>query len=116
MGLEPTHRNESQDVTPAEAGVHVREELDSRFRGNDVTFDEARNLAPPCISRAGFLAALRTATIHWLLRESMGESCVPGGGVNADRPGSIDNRQSSIGNLRPVSLSGEDIPHEEHER
>jgi hypothetical protein len=42
MGLRPTHRNESQDVTPAKAGVHVREELDSRFRGNDVTFDGAQ--------------------------------------------------------------------------
>jgi hypothetical protein len=41
MGLQPTHRNESQDVTPGKAGVHVREELDSRFRGNDVTFDRA---------------------------------------------------------------------------
>jgi hypothetical protein len=39
MGQRPTHRNESQDVTPAKAGVHVREELDSRFRGNDLTFD-----------------------------------------------------------------------------
>jgi hypothetical protein len=39
MGPEPTQGNESQDVIPAKAGVHVREELDSRFRGNDVTFD-----------------------------------------------------------------------------
>jgi hypothetical protein len=39
MGQRPTHRNESQDVTPAKAGFHVQEELDSRFRGNDVTFD-----------------------------------------------------------------------------
>jgi hypothetical protein len=23
MGLRPTHRNESQDVTPAQAGAHV---------------------------------------------------------------------------------------------
>jgi hypothetical protein len=46
MGLRPTQRNESRDVTPAKAGVHLRKELDSRFRGNDVTFDgEARNLA-----------------------------------------------------------------------
>ena len=45
MGRRPTHRNESQAVTPAQAGVHVREELDSRFRGNDVTFDGARNFA-----------------------------------------------------------------------
>jgi hypothetical protein len=35
MGLRPTQRNESQDVTPAKAGVHAPEELDSRFRGND---------------------------------------------------------------------------------
>jgi hypothetical protein len=42
MGLRPTRRNESQDVTPAKAGVRVREELDSRFRGNDVTFDGAQ--------------------------------------------------------------------------
>ena len=41
LGQRPTHRNESQDVTPAKAGVHVREELDSRFRGNDVTFVRA---------------------------------------------------------------------------
>jgi hypothetical protein len=40
MGLAPTHSNESQPfVTPAQAAAHVREELDSRFRGNDVTFD-----------------------------------------------------------------------------
>jgi hypothetical protein len=47
MGRRPTHRNESQEVTPAKAGVHFREELDSRspafavdkLRGNDVTFD-----------------------------------------------------------------------------
>jgi hypothetical protein len=42
MGLRPTHGNESQHVTPAKAGVHVLEELDSRFRGNDVTFDAAQ--------------------------------------------------------------------------
>ena len=42
MGQRPTHRNESQAVTPAKAGVHVREEMDSRFRGNDVTFDGAK--------------------------------------------------------------------------
>jgi hypothetical protein len=43
MGRRPTHRNEGQAVvTPAQAGVHVREELDSRFRGNDVTFDGAQ--------------------------------------------------------------------------
>ena len=39
MGHRPTLRNESQDVTPAKAGVHVKEELDSGFRGNDATFD-----------------------------------------------------------------------------
>jgi hypothetical protein len=39
MGQRPTHGNESKDVTPAKAGVRVRGELDSRFRGNDVTFD-----------------------------------------------------------------------------
>jgi hypothetical protein len=44
MGLRPTRRNESQDVTRAKAGVHVREEVDSRFRGNDVTFDGAKDL------------------------------------------------------------------------
>jgi hypothetical protein len=47
MGQRPTHRYESQHVTPAKAGVHVRHELDSRFRGNDVTFDgseESRQL------------------------------------------------------------------------
>ena len=42
MGQRPTHRNEGQDVTPAKAGVRVREELDSRFRGNDVTFNGGR--------------------------------------------------------------------------
>jgi hypothetical protein len=36
MGLRPIRRNESHHVTPAKAGVHVWEELDSRFRGNDV--------------------------------------------------------------------------------
>ena len=41
MGQRPTHRNESQDVTPAKAGVHVREEPDSRFRGNDLAFQGA---------------------------------------------------------------------------
>jgi hypothetical protein len=42
MGWRPTHRNESHAcVTPAKAGVHFREELDSRFRGNDVTLDGA---------------------------------------------------------------------------
>jgi hypothetical protein len=35
MGLRPSQRNESQDVTPAQAGVHVPDEVDSRFRGND---------------------------------------------------------------------------------
>jgi hypothetical protein len=39
MGLRPTRRNESHLVTPAKAGVHVWEELGSRSRGNDVTFD-----------------------------------------------------------------------------
>jgi len=42
MGLRPTHRKESQfSVTPAKAGVHVGNQLDSRFRGNDVTFERA---------------------------------------------------------------------------
>jgi hypothetical protein len=37
-GQRRTHRNESEDVTPAKAGAHVGEDLDSRFRGNDVCF------------------------------------------------------------------------------
>jgi len=38
MGLPATHGNQSQAfVTPAQAGAH----LDSRFRGNDVTFVRA---------------------------------------------------------------------------
>jgi hypothetical protein len=41
MGERPTHRSESQDVTPAKAGVHVWEKMDSRFRGNDLTFEGA---------------------------------------------------------------------------
>jgi hypothetical protein len=49
MGLRPTQRNESQDVTPAKAGVHVRKELDSRFRGNDVTFDGAKRGIMLCL-------------------------------------------------------------------
>jgi hypothetical protein len=48
MGLRPTQRNESQGVTPAKAGVHVREKLDSRFRGNDVTFDGAKRRIALC--------------------------------------------------------------------
>ena len=39
MGRRLTHRSQSQDVTPAKVGVHIREELDSPFRGNDATFD-----------------------------------------------------------------------------
>jgi len=47
MGLRPALRNGSQDVTPAQAEAHVREEVDSRSRAfakdklrrNDVTFD-----------------------------------------------------------------------------
>ena len=39
MGQRPTHRSQSQDVTPAKAGVYVCDKVDSRFRGNDVTFD-----------------------------------------------------------------------------
>ena len=42
MSLGRTHRSKSQRVTPAEAGVHIQEEVDSRFRGNDVTFDGVR--------------------------------------------------------------------------
>jgi hypothetical protein len=42
MGQRPTHRNKSQDATPAKMVVRVRGELDSRFRGNDVTFDGAQ--------------------------------------------------------------------------
>jgi len=45
MGQRPSSRDESQAVTPAKAGVQVREELGSRLRGNDVSFDGARNLA-----------------------------------------------------------------------
>jgi hypothetical protein len=44
MGLRPTHRDGGQTfVTPAQAGGGPRrqKELDSRFRGNDVTFDAA---------------------------------------------------------------------------
>jgi hypothetical protein len=41
MDQRPVPRNESQDVTPAKAGVHLPGELDSRFRGNDVTCDRA---------------------------------------------------------------------------
>ena len=36
-----TRRNEGHHVTPAKAGVHLLEELDSRFRGNDVTSEGA---------------------------------------------------------------------------
>jgi hypothetical protein len=39
VGLRPTHRNESRDVTPAKAGIHVPKELDSRLRGNGATSD-----------------------------------------------------------------------------
>jgi hypothetical protein len=40
MGLRPTYRNESQPfVTPRRGGLGHQKELDSRFRGNDVTFD-----------------------------------------------------------------------------
>ena len=47
MGQRPTGRNESRAVTPAKAGVQVQEELDSRFRGNGVTFDGAgRGISP----------------------------------------------------------------------
>ena len=47
VGQRPTHRSQSQDVTPAKAGVHAREGLDSRFRGNDVTFDgPERGISP----------------------------------------------------------------------
>jgi hypothetical protein len=53
MGQRPTHRNESQDVTPAKAGAHVREELDSRFRGNDVTFDGAQRGISLCFDGWG---------------------------------------------------------------
>jgi hypothetical protein len=42
MDQRPTHRNESRDVTPAKAGVHVRQELHSRFRRNDVTPDRSK--------------------------------------------------------------------------
>jgi len=52
MGQRPSSRDESQAVTPAKAGVQVREELDpaprlrgDKLRGNDVSFDGARNLA-----------------------------------------------------------------------
>jgi hypothetical protein len=56
MGRRSTHRNESQDVTPAKAGAHVRDELDScspafaedKLRGNDVTFDGGG--ISPCLS------------------------------------------------------------------
>jgi hypothetical protein len=52
MGQRPTHRNESQHVTPAKAGVHVREELDSRFRGNDAAFDGALGAPETLTNRA----------------------------------------------------------------
>jgi hypothetical protein len=50
MVQRPTHGSESQGVTPAKAGAHVSEELDSRFpafpedklRGNDVSFGGAK--------------------------------------------------------------------------
>jgi hypothetical protein len=48
MGQRPARRNESQDLTPAQAAVHVREELDSRLRGNDVTFDGAKRRISLC--------------------------------------------------------------------
>jgi hypothetical protein len=47
MGKRPTHGNEGPDVTPAKAGVHFREEVDSRFRGNDVTFEGAPHPTSP---------------------------------------------------------------------
>ena len=47
MGFQSTHRNESQTiVTPAQAGVHPKQ-LDSRFRGNDVTFERAQRSMSP---------------------------------------------------------------------
>jgi hypothetical protein len=47
MGQRPTHRNETQDVTPAKAGVQVWEELDSRLRGNDDIQAPVRGIVIP---------------------------------------------------------------------
>ena len=52
MGLRPTQRNENQPfVTPARAGVHVTSQLDSRFHGNDVTFERAQRGISLCAER-----------------------------------------------------------------
>jgi len=62
MGQRPTRRNESQHVTPAKAGVHVRGELDSRFRGNDVAFEGAQrgiSLGATCKEEQGEIPLAR---------------------------------------------------------
>ena len=63
MGSQPTHSNESQGVTPAQAGVHVTRAnwipaprlRGDKLRGNDVTFDGGRQQAgeesPQFVSR-----------------------------------------------------------------
>jgi hypothetical protein len=53
---------------PAKAGVHVQEELDSRFRGNDVTFDGPRNLA---LRRADTGSKVRARFLASLSRKSL---------------------------------------------
>jgi hypothetical protein len=69
VGLQPTHRNESHRVRhPRESGGPCRNKLDSRFRGNDVTFGGAQRGISLCAFgwvgrseqriRARFLAAL----------------------------------------------------------
>ena len=65
-------------VTPAKAGVH-RGKMDSRFRGNDLTFGEARNLAlirgaSKPTSRARFLAEFTLSTQSEVLRCAQDDS------------------------------------------
>jgi len=55
-------------VTLAQAGGHVREELDSRFRGNDVIFEggpilRGRRKQPAVILRAPFFGARRISAV-----------------------------------------------------
>ena len=46
MGLRPSQANENQARHPRASGGPRQEELDSRLRGNDVTFETAKRRIP----------------------------------------------------------------------
>jgi hypothetical protein len=83
MGLRPTQPNESPSSPPRKRGS-TPEGVDSRFRGNDLTFERAKRGISPCfyVLRSG----LRQSEIPRFHENDCAEGTVECGGLTPPSP------------------------------